>query len=59
MKHYIAASRGRDAKNPSHRGKANENYRQVLEINRSGMANALTQIAKDNYVLEKRDKETR
>ena len=38
MKRVIAAMRGRDVTNPNHRGKANENYRQRLEINRGGAA---------------------
>lgn len=38
MKRVIAAMRGRDVTDPNHRGKANENYKQRLEINRGGAA---------------------
>lgn len=51
-KQVIAAMRGRDATNPSHRGKANKNYRQRLEINGGGTTNTLSTVAKDNLVIE-------
>ena len=51
MKRVIAAMRGRDVTNPNHRGKANENYRQRLEINRGG-SNTLSTVQKDNLVIE-------
>ena len=36
MYQMIAAMRGRDKTNPNHRGRANENYEQRLEINSWG-----------------------
>ena len=56
-KRVIAAMRGRDATNPNHRGKANANYRQRLEINGGGIANALSTVQKDNLVIEYEDAE--
>lgn len=55
MKRVIAAMRGRDVTDPNHRGKANENYRQRLEINRGGCSNALSTVQKDNLVIEYED----
>lgn len=55
MEQIICAMRGRDKENPNHRGPANENYEQVLEVNNSGISNTLTSVTKDNLVLETTD----
>lgn len=47
----ICASRGRNPKNPSSR-KSGEPTEQRLEVNTKGLANTLTTVQKDNYVLE-------
>ena len=47
----IVASRGRSTENPSDRTAGIE-LEQRLEVNTRGTSNALTSIAKDNYVLE-------
>lgn len=49
----ICAMRGRDKTNQSHRGKANENYEQRLEVRGDGMTNTITTVQKDNLVLIK------
>lgn len=49
MKRVIAAMRGRDTTNPNHRGKANANYRQRLEINRGGCCTELARCLKARY----------
>lgn len=48
----IAASRGRDPKNPSDRKTGNSNLEQRLEINKNGTSNTITSVQKDNYVVE-------
>ena len=48
----IAASRGRDPKNPSDRKAGNSNLEQRLEINKNGTSNTITTVQKDNYVVE-------
>jgi len=48
----IAASRGRDKNNPSDRTVGNKNLEQRLEVNKNGTANTLTNVQKDNYVME-------
>ena len=48
----IAASRGRDPKNPSDRKAGNINLQQRLEINENGTSNTITTVQKDNYVVE-------
>ena len=48
----IAASRGRDPKNPSDRKAGNSNLQQRLEINKNGTSNTITTVQKDNYVVE-------
>ena len=48
----IAASRGRDPKNPSDRKAGNSNLQQRLEINKNGTSNTITSVQKDNYVVE-------
>lgn len=55
IKYYIAASRGRDPDNPSDRSSGNPNLVQRLEINKSGITNTITSVAKDNWVLEIND----
>lgn len=47
----IAASRGRNPEDPSDRV-AGAPTKQRLEINKKGLSNTLTTVAKDNYVLE-------
>ena len=51
---FIAASRGRNPKNPSDRtvGSPTE---QRLEINKQGTSNTITTVQKDNYVIEPKD----
>ena len=51
----IAASRGRDKENPSDRAVGNKNLQQRLEVNSKGISNALTNVQKDNYVIERND----
>ena len=52
MKEFlIAASRGRDPKDPSNRARG-ATTEQRLEINKSGICNTLTTVLKDNYVIE-------
>lgn len=51
-KYLIAAVRGRNPDNPSERKRSNANYRQFLEINDKEIANTLTSVGKDNYVIE-------
>ena len=46
----IAASRGRNPKNPSDRTAGNH-VEQRLEINKTGNSNTITTVQKDNYVL--------
>jgi site-specific DNA-cytosine methylase len=46
------AMRGRNPDNPSERGKGNGNYKQRIELNMSGVANALTSVQKDSMVAE-------
>ena len=48
----IAASRGRDPKNPSDRKAGNSNLEQRLEINKNGTSNTITSVQKDNYAVE-------
>ncbi len=48
----IAASRGRDPKNPSDRKAGNINLQQRLEINENGTSNTITSVQKDNYAVE-------
>lgn len=48
----IAASRGRDPKNPSDRKAGNINLEQRLEFNKQGTSNTITTVQKDNYVVE-------
>ena len=48
----IAASRGRDPKNPSDRKAGNNNLQQRLEINKNGTSNTITTVQKDNYAVE-------
>ena len=48
----IAASRGRDPKNPSDRKVGNSNLEQRLEINKQGTSNTITTVQKDNYAVE-------
>ena len=48
---FICASRGRNPENPSDRTPG-MSTRQRLEINSKGLANTLTTIQKDNYVVE-------
>lgn len=48
---FIAASRGRNPENPSDR-RAGIHVEQRLEINKKGLTNTLTTVAKDNYVIE-------
>ena len=48
----IAASRGRDSKNPSDRKVGNVNLQQRLEINENGTSNTITTVQKDNYAVE-------
>ena len=48
----IAASRGRDPKNPSDRKAGNINLQQRLEINKNGTSNTITTVQKDNYAVE-------
>ena len=48
----IAASRGRDPKNPSDRKVGNINLQQRLEINKNGTSNTITTVQKDNYAVE-------
>lgn len=48
----IAASRGRDPKNPSDRRAGNINLQQRLEINENGTSNTITSVQKDNYAVE-------
>ena len=55
IKYYIVASRGRDPDNPSDRSSGNPNLVQRLEINKSGITNTITSVAKDNWVLEIND----
>lgn len=55
LRFLLCAMRGRDKTNPSHRGKANENYEQRLEIRKDGYSNALTTIQKDNLVIVIKD----
>lgn len=52
IEQQIVAMRGRDKTNPGYRGKANENFEQVLEPNSEGIANTITTVQKDNMVLE-------
>lgn len=47
----ICASRGRNPENPSSRV-AGEPTEQRIEVNTKGLANTLTTVQKDNYVLE-------
>lgn len=47
----ICASRGRNPDNPSSR-KVGEPTEQRIEINKKGLANILTTVQKDNYVLQ-------
>ena len=49
--YYSCASRGRDSNNPSDRRKGIP-LQQRLEVNLSGVSNAITTVAKDSYVLE-------
>ena len=46
------AMRGRNPNNPSERGKSNGNYKQRLEMNKSGVANTITSVQKDSMVAE-------
>lgn len=46
------AMRGRNPDNPSERGKSNGNYKQRLEMNKSGVANTITSVQKDSMVAE-------
>lgn len=50
----VAEMRGRDTTNPSHRGPANENYEQRLEVREDGCTNTITTVQKDNLVIEQR-----
>lgn len=52
LEQYIVAQRGRDKFNPNHRGPANENYEQRLEVREDECSNTLTTVQKDNLVLE-------
>lgn len=47
----IAATRGRNPDNPSERAKSNGMYQQMLEVG-GDIANTLTSVQKDNYVIE-------
>lgn len=46
------AMRGRNPENPSERGKSNGRYKQSLEPNTTGCANAITSVQKDCLVAE-------
>ena len=48
----IAASRGREPKNPSDRKVGNINLQQRPEINKQGTSNTITTVQKDNYAVE-------
>ena len=48
----ICAMRGRNPENPSERGKSNGRYKQRLEPNITGCANAITSVQKDCLVAE-------
>lgn len=49
---FSVAMRGRNPDNPSERGKSNGNYKQRIEVNMSGIANAITSVQKDSMVAE-------
>ena len=49
--YYSCASRGRSPTNPSDRSRGIPTE-QRLEVNPSGISNAITTVAKDSYVLE-------
>ena len=46
------AMRGRNPNNPSERGKSNGQYKQRIEMNKSGVANTITSVQKDSMVAE-------
>lgn len=46
------AMRGRNPNNPSERGKSNGKYKQRIEMNKGGVANAITRVQKDSMVAE-------
>ena len=46
------AMRGRSPNNPSERGKSNGQYKQRIEMNKSGVANTITSVQKDSMVAE-------
>lgn len=53
------AMRGRNPDNPSERGKSNGNYKQRLEMNKSGVVNTITSVQKDSMVIEPRVEQVR
>lgn len=57
INYYCVRSIGRDPNNPSDRSTGNPNLVQRLEIKRGGLAGTITNVAKDNYVLEEYEEE--
>ena len=49
---YAVASRSRDPNNPGNRKTAGIKTEQRLEIKWNGIANSITHVAKDCYILE-------
>ena len=49
--YFSAASRGRNPENPSDRT-AGIHVEQRLEVNLTGIANCITTVEKDSYILE-------